>query len=67
MEAARAGRAAAGVPAIREREREGLRDALRRLGADRPSASGASLLADLVRAEMRKTFGGRVRLLAGRV
>ncbi|WP_148294375.1 hypothetical protein [Azospirillum sp. B506] len=55
-----------GVPAIRERERQGLRDALRRLGAEQPSRSAATLLADLVRAEARKTFGGRFRLLVGR-
>ncbi|CAO3404278.1 hypothetical protein [Azospirillum palustre] len=55
-----------GVPAIREREREGLRDALRRPGADRPSSSAGALLTDLVQAELRKSFGGRVRLLVGR-
>jgi hypothetical protein len=55
-----------GAPAIREREREGLCDALRRLGADQPSSSAGALLADLVQAELRKTFGGRVRLLVGR-
>lgn len=55
-----------GVSAIRERERQGLRDAMRRPGSDRPTASAASLFADLVRAELRKTFGGRVRLLVGR-
>lgn len=55
-----------GVSAIREREREALRDAMRRPGPDRPSPSAASLFADLVRAELRKNFGGRLRLLVGR-
>lgn len=55
-----------GVPSIRERERQGLRDAMRRPGADSTSPSAASLFADLVRAELRKTVGGRIRLLVGR-